>query len=142
MRFTSQNARENAAKSHVIRHQNYLAAKEAKKGNSVLAQSAPAVAANRPILDAFANERLTRVRKQLSRLDDLLESETDPTKLDKLASALSRLAEQERQLANRPLPGSLRPGPEKRPGGLFSRPPATAPTSPVASTPTSKFEQE
>lgn len=62
----------------------------------------------------YVSQRLARVRLQLARLDDLLDSETDPQKIDRLASAIARLAEQERQLANRPLPGSRRP-PKERP---------------------------
>ena len=139
MRFTPLNARENAAKALASRRANYLAAKEAINGQSLQQPPPPAMAAESPAADQFSRARLARVRAELTRLDDLLKAETDPVKLDKLASALSRLAEQERQLAGRPLPGSLRPGPEKRPGGLFTRSPAG---QPVTSNPPSKFEQE
>jgi hypothetical protein len=46
---------------------------------------------------------------QLDRIDGMIEKETDPMKLDRLASAQARLAEQERLLAGRPMPGSFRP---------------------------------
>src|SRR6266481_10113914 len=98
MRFTPQNARENAVKALAVRKANFLAAKVALKGNSVLAQAAPAVATESPAADQFSRARLARVRRQLSRLDDKMETETDPQKLDRLASAQARLAEQERQL--------------------------------------------
>lgn len=65
------------------------------------------------VLNPHVSKTLTRVRKQVSRLFELIEGEIDPQKLDRLASALSRLAELERQLSGRPLPGSLRPRQEK-----------------------------
>jgi len=63
--------------------------------------------------DNYTVQKLVRVRVQLARLDDLLDSEDDPAKLDRLASAIARLSELERQLAGRPLPGSYRPMPER-----------------------------
>jgi hypothetical protein len=62
------------------------------------------------------------VRKHLDRLDELMMTETDPQKLDRLASAQARLAEQERILDGRPLPGSLRPKPPKPLPRYFSPP--------------------
>lgn len=62
----------------------------------------------------YTARRLVRVRKQLARLDSMIEQETDPVRLDRLASAQSRLAIQEQNLAGRPLPGSLRPQPEPK----------------------------
>lgn len=62
-----------------------------------------------PDLPEYQKKRLMRVREQLDRIDDLLLSEDDPAKLDRLAAASMRLAEQERILAGRPLPGSLKP---------------------------------
>lgn len=50
-----------------------------------------------------------RVRAQMRRLDEMLSRERDPLSLDRLARALAVLAEQERLLDGRPLPGSLRP---------------------------------
>ena len=54
---------------------------------------------------------VTRVRKQITHLNNLFDSETDPQKLDRLASALARLYEIERLASGRPLPGSMRPSP-------------------------------
>ena len=60
-------------------------------------------------IDHYLAKRLTRTRKQIDALCSLIDNETDPQKLDRLASALARLSEIERQLANRPLPGSFKP---------------------------------
>lgn len=60
-------------------------------------------------ITGYAKEVLTRTRKQVRATLDMLAAETDPQKLDRLASALARLNEIERQLANRPLPGSWKP---------------------------------
>ena len=57
----------------------------------------------------YTSRRLTRVRGQLDRLDKLMGEETDPQRLDRLASAQYRVSEQERILAGRPLPGSWKP---------------------------------
>jgi predicted S18 family serine protease len=43
----------------------------------------------------FASRRLERVRAQLERLDDMMEKEKDANKLERLAAAAHRLAEQE-----------------------------------------------
>jgi hypothetical protein len=55
-----------------------------------------------------------RVREQLERLDRLASEEDDPKQLKALADATTRLSEQERLLAGRPLPGSRRPGNESK----------------------------
>jgi hypothetical protein len=125
-RFTADTARLNAQRSV-----------EARRRNAAEREAAAAQAPEPPLqtpfkdpLDQFSTRRLQRVREQLERLDDMISEETDPQKLDKLASAQSRMAEQERLLAGRPLPGSLRPtesGP-RRPG-LFSAPAPEVQTS-------------
>lgn len=58
--------------------------------------------------------RLVRARKQIDQVSTMLEKERDAQKIDRLASALYRLSELERTLANRPLPGSLKPAPARR----------------------------
>ena len=58
-------------------------------------------------------KRLSRVRKQIDQLSTMLEEESEPQSIDRLASAISRLSEIERQLSGRPLPGTLQPGREK-----------------------------
>jgi hypothetical protein len=45
----------------------------------------------------------------LDRLDDFMLTESDPQKLNRLASAQERLSKQEGILDHRPLPGSERP---------------------------------
>jgi len=50
----------------------------------------------------------------LEKLDDMISKERDPQKLDRLASAQSRLSAQEFALAGRPMPGSRRPARERR----------------------------
>ena len=72
----------------------------------LLPQAAPA--------SGYDVRRLHRVRAQLDQLDAAITRETakdhpDGQRLNWLASAQERLAEQERQLAGRPLPGSFRP---------------------------------
>jgi hypothetical protein len=108
--FTKANAREMNAKSH--------AAKLAKKQAILDAMSTPDfVPRTQPKTEnpyELLAMRLLRVRKQLNRVDRLLDAETDPMKIDRLASALLRLSEQERILANRPLPGSRRPLPDRK----------------------------
>jgi len=49
------------------------------------------------------------IRARLDKISGLMETETDPRNLDRLAAAWSKLAEQERILDGRPLPGSRRP---------------------------------
>lgn len=98
--FTKANAKAMAAKSH--------AAKAQRKADRLKALADDA----KPEPDSYRTERLARVRKQLSRLDSMMERESDPQKLDRLASAQYRLSEQERILAGRPNPGSLRPKPQ------------------------------
>lgn len=95
-RFTSANAREMAAKGHAARRER-------------IEQLRKAAEPDRNADESYKAQRLARVRKQLDRIDSLMEKEIDPQKLDRLASAQARLSEQERILAGRPLPGSHRP---------------------------------
>jgi hypothetical protein len=69
--------------------------------------------ANMPDLGEHARLRLERVRLQLDRVDKMMMEEDDPQRIDRLASAQMRLAEQERILAGRPLPGSRKPVPDR-----------------------------
>jgi len=100
--FTSENASEMAYRSHAAREQ---ATRERKE----LVERAKDAIALAESIPEYVVTRLARVRVQLDRIDDMLMKERDPSKLDRLASAQSRLAQQERELAGRPLPGSLRP---------------------------------
>jgi hypothetical protein len=63
---------------------------------------------------SYLARRLNRVRFQLDAVDTAIEAETrkhepDGQRLNWLAQAQERLAEQERLLDGRPLPGSMRP---------------------------------
>lgn len=96
--ITKENAKELqllAAKRKMLNHQ----AKILARAEAMVAQ---------PEMQ-YREVRLSRVRIQLDKLDEMLMSENDPAKLDRLASAQARLSEQERILAGRALPGSLKP---------------------------------
>jgi hypothetical protein len=100
--ITRANARRMAAKSHDARRQRRLAREYPHASPQPI-----------PQLTDYVSLRLTRVRKQLDKVDGMMMKEKDPQKLDRLASAQTRLAEQERIMSGRPLPGSRRPGKEK-----------------------------
>src|ERR1051326_9250266 len=97
MLFNHQNAREMARRSNEVQRE--------RRRNTLTAQ--PSCHADN--FPEYASRRLTRVRRQLDRIDRLMMTENDPQKLDRLASAQTRLREQERILSGRPLRGSLRP---------------------------------
>ena len=103
--FNSQNAREMAARSAESRRR---AAAEAAQRLSELQEASAQAATVTADSDDYVRKRLACVRAQLALLDARMLTETDPQKLDRLASAQSRLAVQEQNLAGRPLPGSLR----------------------------------
>jgi len=139
--FTAANARENAAKGHESRRRNLIALKQAATGNNTFSQSGPAIAAENAAPGDYTSEQLTRVRKQIERLNGLLDEESDPQRLARLAQAIGTMSERERQLAGRPLPGSLRPTADKRPG-LFSRTERTRPAREDQAPNSTPFEQE
>lgn len=110
MRFTAANASAMAAKSAEARRQ----AKAAAITAALLPPPAPLPIAPHDANPGHASVRLARVRSQLDLIDKLITNECkadmpDAQKLDRLASAQMRLSEQERILADRPLPGSRRP---------------------------------
>ena len=57
----------------------------------------------------YAEKTKLRVRGMLERACELFDHERDANKIDRLASAVAKLAELDRQLSGRPLPGTLRP---------------------------------
>ena len=57
--------------------------------------------------------KLARLELQIERIDGMLESETNPDALNKLATAKTRLSEQWRIFSGIPLPGSQRPARER-----------------------------
>lgn len=113
--FTPEIAADMARRSH-----------DARKRNEEREQPADADASQ---ADVYRTVRLTRTRKQMRRVDAMLTKATDAKELKALCDALARLAEIERILAGRPLPGALRPGKDR---GRRTPPAAYAPI-PLAS---------
>ena len=102
--FTRENAREMSAKANYVRwHKPDPEPRQEAKAET------PAIAPAATPEDGFAAKTLVRVRRQIESLLDDLSIERDAQKKDRLASALGRLNEIERQLAGRPMPGSLKP---------------------------------
>lgn len=64
--------------------------------------------------DDYLRERLLYVRRQLKRLDEMLLVENDAQKLSWLATTTAKLAEQERVICGRPMPGQYRPTSPRR----------------------------
>ena len=116
-RFSPENAREMAFKALEARRKN----KEARKLQAEQDKLNQEIMLSKPLnlLDnadkAFIDKRIVRVRKQISKLDEMIDDCVDPKQIDQLASALTRLSELERVLSGRPLPGSRKPAAE-RPG--------------------------
>lgn len=80
-----------------------------------------------PAKDSFMTKQRDTFRARLKQLDELMKhecesEEPDAAKLDRLASAMSKLADQERISDGRPLPGSRKPGVERAPKQTFSEP--------------------
>ena len=109
MAITLENARINQQLSVVQRRLNQEQARIAKEHEAETARLVQ-IALQQP---DFAMKRLARVREQLVRVDEMMMTETDPQRMDRLASAQARLAEQERILDGRPMPGSLKPSQNK-----------------------------
>ena len=116
-RFTAANAKEMAAKAHAARLQRLASGRLAAETFPQPPQVDPQEAAN-----AYVSARLSRVRLQLDLVDKRITEQANAKTVDGqvlnwLCSAQERLAEQERILAGRPLPGSRRPRPEREPRG-------------------------
>jgi hypothetical protein len=101
--FSRQNAAEMGRRGQAARK--LAQAQRAAKVAAIPLQAGPAT-------DVYVASRLVRVREMLNRLDSMMTKESDPQRLDRLASAQSKLSEQERILDGRPLPGQRRPAPE------------------------------
>lgn len=106
--FTPETARIAAAKSLLPTSARF----KARRNNAELSQTiAPANA--EPVTDTYTQNRLHRVRLQLSLIDRRIEEQAEKAKpdgqtLNWLAAAQARLSEQERQLSNRSLPPTIR----------------------------------
>lgn len=128
-------AKEAAIKSHNARRLNKL--KQSSTEQASPKQSDQAI----PQPDDFTLVTLSRVRDQMSLLADMMKKEKDPARLDRLAAAFGKLAEVERQLAGRPLPGSLRPSNRPAAGGMIEQPQTSAP-GPSSAPPVQSEAQE
>ena len=149
MPITAETARECQAKAVQKRQQNVQNLKVACANLPQLHAIAIAVASRSTTVsgEPFLLERLARVRVQLDLLDkriteQMLKPHPDGQLLNWLCQAQARLAEQQRQLAGWPLPGSLRPTgkPVTRSRGApepVSPEPAQIEPSCVVNTPTS-----
>ena len=113
--WTREQARQMSAKGHEARRRQRAARRMAQAA----LVAPPPTDPNAP--DPYLQARLLRVREQLCRLDEMLLSECDPQKLDRLASATSKLSEVERLLAQRPAPGSYRPTTARKRTGAFAQ---------------------
>lgn len=124
MKFTAENAAEMGRKSA-----------EARRAREEMYRAAANIAVDDPNLD-FTQATLARVRMQLDlvnkRLTEALERDRlDPGAIDRLASAQSRLSEQERILAGRPTPGSLKPATPRQSRTSVSAPSFSIPDPPA-----------
>ena len=105
--FTSENAASFAKRAWIVRKE--------RKQAEIERQNNPVLAAEHLTelrQDCFAGKTLGRVRRQIALVQDAIDGSIESgesKQLKEYTDALSRLAEIERQLAGRPLPGSLRP---------------------------------
>lgn len=109
--FTPQNAREMHRKGLEVRRKNAALRRLTPRPSPQTPQLVIVNPVNQSQSqsDCYVGERLSRIRRHIEQVDRRFRSETDPARLSKLARALSDLAEIERKLAGRPLPGALRP---------------------------------
>ncbi len=96
--ITCENARELGRKGNLIRWS------RPKPENPIATPIA-----NPTIEPDFASQRLVRVRQEILRQDEMQKASKDPDEIEKLSRSLKALSEQERILAGRPMPGSLKP---------------------------------
>lgn len=114
MRFTAETAVIAAKTSHGPNSKRWLP-RPARTEITFIAETAPKPAED----DPFVIRTIARVRKQINkielRLSEVLEAEElDASGVDRLCSAISRLADLERTLSGRPLPGSRKPAPDRQ----------------------------
>lgn len=102
--FTAETAREFAAKAHEARRRKTAEREAMRSIGEQAPQPFPQKTPQNPAPDGFVRVRLERVRKHLDKIDRMMEAETDPAKIDRLAAASSKFEEQERRLSDRSLP--------------------------------------
>ena len=100
-----------------------------------------------PTAPPWEHTLTARTRAQVAGLLDLLDRERlkgnpDGQRLNWLASALERLAELDRVLSGRPLPGSRRPAPEQRADPRGPVRPPVEPRAPALPTPADNGAEE
>jgi len=110
--FTRENAREMSIRGNDARWHKPLA--------PAIIPPSDSVAGN--VAENWNRTQRDEVRARMKRYEAMMDKETDASALDRLTSAWSRLAEQERILDGRPLPGSRRPAVEKPAKLSFSGP--------------------
>ena len=110
--FTKENAKQYSLQGQAtVRARKDALEKENAKQKAII-ETARALNA---MQDDYPVERIVRVRAQIKRIDAMLMEELNPQAIDRLASAIAKLGEQERILSGRPLPGSQRPRLAKSP---------------------------
>lgn len=112
--ISKENARALREKSIEAQKRNKLALEQRlqmAESQALIAQPLIAAAVARTVQDStsYVSERLTRTREHLKRLDAELEAAEDPRAVKAICDAMARLAEIERILDGRPLPGSHSP---------------------------------
>lgn len=117
--FTVENAKAYSAKGHAARWQN----------RPVLTDVAVALAEH----DRYLARRIARARRQLDRLDQMMETEADLDKLERVSAAQQRVWTQYRELTGLPSPGQRRPGRERERVPLVEIAARSANQLPVAS---------
>ena len=83
-------------------------------------ESPPSIAKSLPTeppTDSYNAERITRVRGQLDKVDEMLMKAKDAQEIERLSRSAMSLSEQLRILLGQPLPGSRKPPAEKRERG-------------------------
>jgi hypothetical protein len=112
--ISKENARALREKSIEVQKRNKAAMEQRlqmAESQALIAQPLIAAAVARTVQDSnsYVSERLIRTRKHLEKLDRELEAADDPRAIKAISDAIARLAEVERILDNRPLPGSHSP---------------------------------
>ncbi len=108
--FNKANAKLYAARSAEMRRQAIADREQAHAQAETEAKHGPEQALVKVGADPYVSETLLRTRKQLNKLYKAIDdSELAPAEIDRLASAIARFTEIERNLAMRPGPGTLKP---------------------------------
>lgn len=103
--FTKENAADYARRATAARLRNIAA----RQGASGAPSGGNAEGATRDA-DGYVEKRIRRVRQQIAALDEQLSECTAPRDIKALCDAIAKLADLERVLSGRPLPGQRRPG--------------------------------